>query len=114
MKKTLTAIALFTALAGVTSGANARGVFEGNPMHVGRSEGLQNYYYYFGSNCCGSTVADRGGRPCAAPACAPAAPTCDTCPPINIVVPMEERCAPCPQPCDPCGGGMGGILPWNW
>lgn len=109
MKKTLTAIALFTALAAETSGAQA--VFETNPMHIGRNEGLQTYYYYFGSNCCGSTIADRGGRPCG-PTCAPAAP-CETCAPISINIPMEERCVPCPQPCDPCGSGWG-ILPWNW
>ena len=99
MKKTLTAIALFTALTAGISGAKAN-------LHVGHNEGLQNYYYYFGSNCCGSTVADRGGRPCAAPACAP---TCDTCPPISVRVEMEERCAPCATPCNPCDGSF-----WNW
>ena len=112
MKKTLTAIALLTALAAGTSGANARGGydFEANPMHIGHNEGLQNFYYYFGSNCCGSTIADRGGRPCG-PIAAPA-PTCNTCPPINACVEMEQRCSPCPAPCDPCGGS--GWLPWNW
>ena len=106
MKKTLTAIALFTALAATISGAEA-GVYETGPMHIGRSEGLQNYYYYFGSNCCGSTIAGRGGRPC--PTAAPAAPTCDVCPPITVPVCMEERCAPC---CDPCSSWS--WLPWNW
>ena len=101
MKKTLTAIALFAGLAAVAPSANAA-------LHVGHNEGLQNYYYYFGSNCCGSTISDRGGRPCG-PVAAPCAAPCETCAPIQVRVEMQEMCAPCPKPCDPCDGGW-----FNW
>jgi hypothetical protein len=95
MKKTLTALALFTALTAGVTAANAQ------PLHIGHNAGLQNYYYYFGSNCCGSTMVDRGGRPCG-PVAAPCAPTCA---PIAVVVPMEQKCVDCPKPCDPCDSG---------
>lgn len=107
MKKTLTAIALFTALAAGT--ANATPMFEQNPLGIRNSEGFQNFLYYFGSNCCASTMADRGGRPCGPRAMAPAPVACDTCPAIAMAIPMEERCFTC----NPCGDGWG-WLPWNW
>ena len=81
MKKTLTAIALFAALATGATTANA------NP-HIGHNEGLQNYYYYFGAPCCNRPMA---AAPCGV-AAAPCAAPCNPCAPISAPVEMEQVC----------------------
>lgn len=84
MKTTLTAIALFAALATGATTANA------NP-HIGHNEGLQNYYYYFGAPCCGRIA---GAAPCAAPCAEP----CNPCAPRVAPIEMEQVCTTC-SPC---------------
>lgn len=101
MKKTLTAIALFTALAAGSSVASA------NP-HMGHREGLQNYYYYFGAPCCDRPCGAPCGvaSPCAAP-CNPCAP----CAPVAAPIEMASICkTTCCDPCNPCGGSFFGLF----
>ena len=98
MKKTLTAIALFVA---VTTGATT---VQAAP-HVGGNEGLQNYYYYFGSPCCDRIASN---APCGAPVASSACAPC--CAPQTVRVPMEQVCTTC----DPCGSRWNILNPFSY
>lgn len=98
MKKTLTAIALFAALATGATSAEAN-------LHSGHNEGLQNYYYYFGAPCCNRPAAV--AAPCAAPA-----PCGECCAPQAVFVPMEQEC--CTRTCDPCGSSFNVLNPFSY
>ena len=96
MTKTLTAIALFAALA--TGAANA------NP-HAAHNEGLQNYYYYFGAPCCDRPLAM--ATPCGDPA-----PTCGACAPHMVPVQYEQICTT--SSCNPCGSSFNVLNPFTY
>lgn len=117
MKKTLTAIALFAALATNATTAEARVVSRTiqNPLvgstlpaHASHNEGLQNYYYYFGAPCCNKPMA-LAAAPCAAP-CATPAPACAECAPCSAPVEYEQVCTTC----NPCGSSFNILNPFTY
>src|SRR5436189_509865 len=112
MKKTLTAIALFAALAtGAATTAEARtytNMYPGAaPLHAGHNEGLQNYYYYFGAPCCDRPMAAPCGAVAAAPACGN---PCGDCAPCMVPVEYEQVCTTC----DPCGSRWSLLNPFSY
>src|ERR1700722_1281086 len=97
MNKTLSAIALFAVLATGATIANA------NP-HAAHREGLQNYYYYFGTPCCEKPMAATWGEaPCGEAPCGPVceAPVNSCCEPATLPVQYEQVCRT--TSCNPCG-----------
>lgn len=105
MKKTLTAIALFAALATGATTVSA------NP-HAAHNEGLQNYYYYFGAPCCERPMAM--AAPCGVEA--PCGPVCEApcgaCAPIMAPVEYEQVCRN--VSCDPCASGFNIMNPFTY
>lgn len=102
MKKTLTAIALFAALATGATTASAN-------LHAGHNEGLQNFYHYFGAPCCNKIAPLAMATPCGVPA-----PTCGNpcgeCAPQPAYVEMEQVCTTC----DPCGSNFNVLNPFTY
>lgn len=104
MKTTLTAIAL---LATITAANAYVPVGNSYPPHFGRSEGIQNYYHYFGANCCGRPgMMGRGLAPSYGMAVPPScgSPCGPCCAPQYAPVEYEQVCS---SPCD--NGGLFGL-----
>jgi hypothetical protein len=105
MKKTLTAIALFTALGLSTANASM-------PAHAAHNEKLQTYYYYFGAPCCNKPMAMAPAAPCGAPVCAAPAPACAPCAPQMACIEYEQVCTT--TSCDPCASGFNVLNPFTY